>query len=186
MDCSAKIVNRFLEAQVYSPFGCSAQLDQFIEFTVSKRANPGNLPARDLRVVKWQVVTPSHVRPSRIPEKVDTPKPRCIGLAHACPDEIKFGCAQLGDSTGDVITTGVTPLPDSSTSQDGGRRSRRRFRRSQPFGPNPLSTTADTCSATSYSCRRTPGVFRHPSDASPAPGTFRDTSATDLTNFRRH
>ncbi|PKI37272.1 hypothetical protein CRG98_042335 [Punica granatum] len=24
---------------------------------------------------------------------VDIPKPRCIGIAHACPDEIKFGCA---------------------------------------------------------------------------------------------
>ncbi|PKI33360.1 hypothetical protein CRG98_046249 [Punica granatum] len=29
----------FLDAQAYSPFGCSAQLDQFIEFTVSKRAS---------------------------------------------------------------------------------------------------------------------------------------------------
>ncbi|PKI45545.1 hypothetical protein CRG98_034063 [Punica granatum] len=38
----------------------------------------GNLPALDLRVVKWQVATPSHVRPSRVPGKVDTPKPRCI------------------------------------------------------------------------------------------------------------
>ncbi|PKI39899.1 hypothetical protein CRG98_039710, partial [Punica granatum] len=38
--------------------------------------DPGNLPALDLRVVKWQVATPSHVRPSRVPGKVDTPKPR--------------------------------------------------------------------------------------------------------------
>ncbi|PKI52294.1 hypothetical protein CRG98_027315 [Punica granatum] len=51
----------------------------------------GNLPALDLRVAKWQVATPSHARPSRIPGKVDTPKPRRIGFAHACPDEIKFG-----------------------------------------------------------------------------------------------
>ncbi|PKI60714.1 hypothetical protein CRG98_018892, partial [Punica granatum] len=28
--------------------------------------------------------------PSRVPGKVDTPKPRCIGIAHACPDEMKF------------------------------------------------------------------------------------------------
>ncbi|PKI67471.1 hypothetical protein CRG98_012055 [Punica granatum] len=40
------------------------------------------------------MATPSHVRPSRIPGKVDTPEPRCIGFAHAFPDEIKFGCVQ--------------------------------------------------------------------------------------------
>ncbi|OWM74042.1 hypothetical protein CDL15_Pgr004916 [Punica granatum] len=28
---------------------------------------------------------------SHVPWKVDTPNPRCIGFAHACPDEIKFG-----------------------------------------------------------------------------------------------
>ncbi|PKI70446.1 hypothetical protein CRG98_009156 [Punica granatum] len=56
--------------------------------------DPSNLPALDLRVVKWQVATPSHVRPSRIPEKVDTYKPRLLRRVHACPDEIKFGCAQ--------------------------------------------------------------------------------------------
>ncbi|PKI32366.1 hypothetical protein CRG98_047243, partial [Punica granatum] len=66
--------------------------------------DPGNLPALDLRVEKWQVATPSHVRPSRVPGKVDTPKPRCIGFAHAYPDETKFGCAQLGDSTGDILS----------------------------------------------------------------------------------
>ncbi|PKI42266.1 hypothetical protein CRG98_037338 [Punica granatum] len=65
--------------------------------------DPGNLPALDLRVVKWQVVTPSHARPLHVSRKVDTSKPRCIGVAHACPDEMKFGCAQLGDSTGDMI-----------------------------------------------------------------------------------
>ncbi|PKI70955.1 hypothetical protein CRG98_008688 [Punica granatum] len=64
--------------------------------------DPSNLPALDFRVIKWQVATPSHVRPSRVPGKVDTPEPRCIGFAHACPDEIKFECAQLGDSTGDT------------------------------------------------------------------------------------
>ncbi|PKI38550.1 hypothetical protein CRG98_041059 [Punica granatum] len=50
--------------------------------------DPGNLPALDLRVVKWQVATPSHVRPSRVPGKVDTPKPRLLRRAHACPDEV--------------------------------------------------------------------------------------------------
>ncbi|PKI38498.1 hypothetical protein CRG98_041112 [Punica granatum] len=64
--------------------------------------DPGNLPVLDIRVAKWQVATPSHVRPLRVPEKADTPKPRCLGSVHACPDEIKFGCAQLGDSTGDT------------------------------------------------------------------------------------
>ncbi|PKI77236.1 hypothetical protein CRG98_002357 [Punica granatum] len=110
MNGNAKIVNRFLDAQAYPSLGLLAQLDQFIDFTVSKRASqvypvpldPGNLPALYLRVVKWQVATSSHVRPSRVLGKVDTPKPRCIGSAHACPDEIKFGCAQLGDSTGDT------------------------------------------------------------------------------------
>ncbi|PKI37190.1 hypothetical protein CRG98_042421 [Punica granatum] len=64
--------------------------------------DPGNLPALDLRVLKWQVATLSHVRPSRVPGKVDTPKPHCMRRAHTCPDETKFGCAQLGDSTGDT------------------------------------------------------------------------------------
>ncbi|OWM74518.1 hypothetical protein CDL15_Pgr005097 [Punica granatum] len=90
------------------------------------------------------------------------------------------------DYVREVITTGVTPLPDSSTSQDGGRRSRRYFRRSQPFDPDPFSTTADTRPATSYFCRRTPGILRRPSDASPTPGTFRGASPTGLTNIRRH
>ncbi|PKI56569.1 hypothetical protein CRG98_023038 [Punica granatum] len=36
------------------------------------------------------VATPSQVRPSGVPRKVDTPKPRCIRRAHACPDEMKF------------------------------------------------------------------------------------------------
>ncbi|PKI58264.1 hypothetical protein CRG98_021346 [Punica granatum] len=38
-NCNAKIVNRFLDAQVYSSFGFLAQFDQFIDFTVSKRAS---------------------------------------------------------------------------------------------------------------------------------------------------
>ncbi|PKI50072.1 hypothetical protein CRG98_029541 [Punica granatum] len=38
-------------------------------------------------------MTPSHACPSRVPGKVDTPKPRCACFAHACPDEMKFGCA---------------------------------------------------------------------------------------------
>ena len=39
MNCNAKIVNRLLDAQAYSSFGLLAQLDQFIDFTVSKRAS---------------------------------------------------------------------------------------------------------------------------------------------------
>ncbi|OWM77100.1 hypothetical protein CDL15_Pgr013191 [Punica granatum] len=39
MNCNAKIVNRFLDPQTYSSFGFLAQLDQFIDFTVSKRAS---------------------------------------------------------------------------------------------------------------------------------------------------
>ncbi|OWM73880.1 hypothetical protein CDL15_Pgr018940 [Punica granatum] len=39
MNCNAKIVNRFLNAQAYSSFRFLAQLDQFIDFTVSKRAS---------------------------------------------------------------------------------------------------------------------------------------------------
>ncbi|PKI38847.1 hypothetical protein CRG98_040761 [Punica granatum] len=58
-NCNAKIVNRFLDAQAYSSFGFSAQLDQFIDFTVSKRASQvypvplylGDSTALDLRVV---------------------------------------------------------------------------------------------------------------------------------------
>ncbi|OWM64734.1 hypothetical protein CDL15_Pgr014216 [Punica granatum] len=34
------------------------------------------------------------MHPSRVPVEVDTPKPRRIGFAYACPDEMKFGCAQ--------------------------------------------------------------------------------------------
>ncbi|PKI35912.1 hypothetical protein CRG98_043696 [Punica granatum] len=52
--------------------------------------DPGNLSALDLRVVKWQEATPSHVHPSRIPGKVDTPKPCLLRRVHECPDEIKF------------------------------------------------------------------------------------------------
>ncbi|PKI56138.1 hypothetical protein CRG98_023456 [Punica granatum] len=64
--------------------------------------DPGNSPALDLRVVKWRVATPSHVRSSRVLGKVDTLKPRLRRRTHACPDETKFGCAQLGDSTGEI------------------------------------------------------------------------------------
>ncbi|PKI61316.1 hypothetical protein CRG98_018307 [Punica granatum] len=39
LNCNAKIVNRFLDAQAYSPSGFLARIDQFIDFTVSKRAN---------------------------------------------------------------------------------------------------------------------------------------------------
>ncbi|PKI50064.1 hypothetical protein CRG98_029564, partial [Punica granatum] len=43
---------------------------------VSLPLDPGNLPILDLWVVNRQVATPSHACPSRIPGKVDTPKPR--------------------------------------------------------------------------------------------------------------
>ncbi|PKI78500.1 hypothetical protein CRG98_001140 [Punica granatum] len=36
------------------------------------------------------MATPSHVHPSRVSEKVDTPKPRSKGARIACPDEIKI------------------------------------------------------------------------------------------------
>ncbi|PKI37189.1 hypothetical protein CRG98_042420 [Punica granatum] len=68
------------------------------------KQDPGNLPALDLRVVKWQVATPSHVRPSRVPGKVDTPKPRCMRRAHTCPDETKFGKKV-------AVLISATPLP---------------------------------------------------------------------------
>ncbi|OWM70923.1 hypothetical protein CDL15_Pgr019164 [Punica granatum] len=85
-----------------------------------------------------------------------------------------------------VITTGVTPLPDSSTPQDDGRGSRRCFRRSQPFGPDSLSTASHACSAAPNSHRHAPGILGRPSYAPPAPGVFRGATATGLTNFRRH
>ncbi|PKI45298.1 hypothetical protein CRG98_034312 [Punica granatum] len=81
-----------------------------------------------------------------------------------------------------VVTTGVTPLPDSSASQDGKRGSRRYFRRSQPFGPDSLSTAPNTRSAASHSCRCAPGILRRPSGASPAPDVFRSAPCTDLTD----
>ncbi|OWM72729.1 hypothetical protein CDL15_Pgr006216 [Punica granatum] len=93
--------------------------------------------------------------------------------------------ARLSAELDRVITTGVTPLPDSSASQDGGRGSCRCFRRSQPFGPDSLSTIANARSAASHSCRRTPGVFRCPSNTSPAPDVLKGASATGLINFRR-
>ncbi|PKI56635.1 hypothetical protein CRG98_022968 [Punica granatum] len=43
MNCNAKIVNRLLDAQAYSSFGLLAQLDQFIEFIVSKQASRAQL-----------------------------------------------------------------------------------------------------------------------------------------------
>ncbi|OWM76819.1 hypothetical protein CDL15_Pgr017212 [Punica granatum] len=72
-----------------------ARLSATLDRVYPALLDPGNLPALDLRVVKWQVATPSHVRPSRVPGKVDTLEPRCIGFAHACPDEIKFGAIRV-------------------------------------------------------------------------------------------
>ncbi|PKI67134.1 hypothetical protein CRG98_012462 [Punica granatum] len=43
MNCNAKIVNRLFDVQAYSSFGLLAQLDQFIEFMVSKRASRAQL-----------------------------------------------------------------------------------------------------------------------------------------------
>ncbi|PKI51777.1 hypothetical protein CRG98_027825 [Punica granatum] len=52
--------------------------------------DPGNLPALDIQVAKWYVATFSHVRPSRVLGKVNTPKPRCISSRIACLNEIKI------------------------------------------------------------------------------------------------
>ncbi|PKI54924.1 hypothetical protein CRG98_024683 [Punica granatum] len=84
MNCNAKIVNRFLDAQAYSSFGLLAQLDQFIDFTVSKRASQvypvpldqGNSTALALRVVnsKWRLLLTRvrHASPRRwtLPSRV--------------------------------------------------------------------------------------------------------------------
>ncbi|PKI49546.1 hypothetical protein CRG98_030060 [Punica granatum] len=94
--------------------------------------------------------------------------------------------ARLSAELDRVITTGVTPIPNSSASQDGGRRSPRCFRRSQPFGPDSLSAIGNTRFATPHSCRRTPDVFRCPSNIAPAPNVFRGASAAGLINFRRY
>ncbi|PKI58251.1 hypothetical protein CRG98_021333 [Punica granatum] len=63
MNYNAKIVNRFIDAQAYSSFGLLAQLDQFIDFTVSKQVypvplDPSDSTALDLRVVnnKWRLL----------------------------------------------------------------------------------------------------------------------------------
>ncbi|PKI59984.1 hypothetical protein CRG98_019616 [Punica granatum] len=80
-------------------------------------------------------------------------------------------------STAPVFATGVAPLPDSSASQDGGRGSSRYLRRSQPTGSGSFPTTPDARSDASDSCRHAPGVFRRPSDASPAPDVFRELLA---------
>ncbi|PKI73163.1 hypothetical protein CRG98_006450, partial [Punica granatum] len=50
--------------------------------------------------------------------------------------------------------------------------------RSQPFGPDSLSTTANARPAASHSCKRTPGVFRRPSNTSLALGVFGPASLT--------
>ncbi|PKI44332.1 hypothetical protein CRG98_035273 [Punica granatum] len=87
-----------------------------------------------------------------------------------------------------VITTGVAPLSDYSTTQDGGRGSSRYLRRSQPTGSGPFSTTSDARSTASDSYRHTPGEFGRPSDTSPAPDVFRgapSTSSADVVYLRR-
>ncbi|PKI59063.1 hypothetical protein CRG98_020551 [Punica granatum] len=59
MNCNAKIVNRFLDAQAYSSLGFLAQLDQFNDFTVYPvPLDPDDSTALDLRVVnsKWRLL----------------------------------------------------------------------------------------------------------------------------------
>ncbi|PKI74796.1 hypothetical protein CRG98_004814 [Punica granatum] len=54
------------------------------------------------------VATPSHARPLRILEKVDTPKPRCIGVRTAQLDEIEI---QSKERSGEAPTLAIT-APD--------------------------------------------------------------------------
>ncbi|PKI64520.1 hypothetical protein CRG98_015083 [Punica granatum] len=86
---------------------------------------------------------------------------------------------------GRVITTGVTSLPDSSTSQDGIRRSRRCFRRGQSSSPDSFSTSPNACSTASDSCGHAPGTLGRPSHTPPTPGTFGSTSCSGLTDILR-
>ncbi|PKI44736.1 hypothetical protein CRG98_034871 [Punica granatum] len=74
----------------------------------------------------------------------------------------------------EVITTGVAPLSDSLTSQNGRRRSSRHLRGSQPAGSGPFSTTSNARSAASDSCRHAPG-----------PNVFRSAPCTGLTDVLR-
>ncbi|PKI74262.1 hypothetical protein CRG98_005345, partial [Punica granatum] len=60
---------------------------------------------------------------------------------------------ELIDSHAEVVITGVAPLSDSSTSQNGGRRSSRHLRGSQSAGSGPFSTASDARSAASDSRR---------------------------------
>ncbi|PKI56240.1 hypothetical protein CRG98_023371 [Punica granatum] len=96
---TAKAVARFLRRDVIARYGVPVTIITDNAKNLNNKVypvtlDPGNLPALDFQVVKWQVATPSHVRPSRVLVKVDTPKPRLLRRAHACPDEIKFGYAQ--------------------------------------------------------------------------------------------
>ncbi|PKI41952.1 hypothetical protein CRG98_037659 [Punica granatum] len=87
-----------------------------------------------------------------------------------------------------VIATGVTPIPNSSTCQDGGRGPHRYLRGSQSTDPGTFSAAPDVCSTTSNSRGRTSDVFRRPFDASPAPDVFRGAppmSLTDVIHLRR-
>ncbi|OWM76896.1 hypothetical protein CDL15_Pgr028132 [Punica granatum] len=68
-----------------------------------------------------------------------------------------------------VIITGIAPVSDSSTSQNGRRRSSRHLRGSQSLGSGPFSTASNARSAASDSRRHAPGVLGRPSYASPAP-----------------
>ncbi|PKI36368.1 hypothetical protein CRG98_043241, partial [Punica granatum] len=75
----------------------------------------GNLPALDLRVVKLQVATPSHVRPSRILGKVDTPKSRCIGARMRVPTRRNSGAHSLATPLGTLRGRLARPLVCAST-----------------------------------------------------------------------
>ncbi|PKI71784.1 hypothetical protein CRG98_007800 [Punica granatum] len=67
---------------------------------VSRTPRLGQLTSPRPSSRKQVVAIPSHVRPSFVPGKVDTLKP-CNGARMRAPTRLKFGCAQLGDSTGD-------------------------------------------------------------------------------------
>ncbi|PKI61982.1 hypothetical protein CRG98_017614 [Punica granatum] len=93
--------------------------------------------------------------------------------------------ARLSAQLDRAIITGVAPLSDSSTSQNGGRRSSRHLRGSQPAGSSPFSTTSNARSTASDSCRHAPGVLGRPSYASPAPDVFKSAPCTGLTDALR-
>ncbi|PKI36567.1 hypothetical protein CRG98_043042, partial [Punica granatum] len=69
--------------------------------------------------------------------------------------------------------------------RNGGRRSSRHLRGSQPAGSGSFSTASNACSTASNSCRHALGILERPSYAPPAPGVFRSTPCTGLTDVLR-